>query len=172
MMKKFLVPHRPTREVLLQKRAKLPRLALLGFSRRQVRQRRFKLSEIVTSQLAVDPRGPFFFKRFHRGPSGGFGVFYGRKKVAPSPSRWNTRALRRSRGIACPRFPSSKSPRDARAKAARSRRRSAPGFPGVPSVYAAARPLSAPSAQLARFPSTGSRRRTPRRSLSLVFSAA
>src|SRR5881275_61310 len=122
MTEKFLVPHRPTREMLLQKRPELLRVALLGFRRGQVRQRRFEFREIVASQLAVDPRRPFFFKRFHRGPSGGFAVFSGRKKVVTSRFRWNTRAPRRSRGIACPRFPSSKSPRDVPAKAARSRR--------------------------------------------------
>src|SRR3954468_17059077 len=99
MMEKFLIPHRPTRKVLLQKRTELLRLALLGFSRRQIRQRRFKLPQIVVSHLSVDPCSPFFFKRFHRGPSGSFGVFSGHKKVATSPCRWNTRALRRSRGI-------------------------------------------------------------------------
>src|SRR5213595_3580725 len=124
MTKKFLIPHRPTRKMLLQKRTERLLFALLGFGRGQIRQRRFEFREIVASQLAVDPRRPFFFKRFHRGPSGGFAVFCGRKKVVTSPCRWNTRALPRSRGIACPRFPSSKSPRDVPARAARWPRRS------------------------------------------------
>src|SRR2546423_6415133 len=164
MTEKFLVPHRSTREMLLQKCPELLRIALLGYRRRLVRQRRFKLDQLAAGELAVEPRGPFFFKRFHRGPSGGFGVFSGRRKVATSPCRWNIRALPRFRGIACPRFPSSKSPRDVRAKAARSPRRSAPEFPGVPFVCRGAGPLLAPSAKPDRFPSTGWRRRTRRRS--------
>src|SRR5881394_2349139 len=144
MTEKFLISHRPTREMLLQKSTELLLFALLGFGRGQVRQRRFKFREIVASQLAVDPRGPFFFKRFHRGPSGGFAAFFGRRKVVTSRCRWNTRAPRQSRGIACPRFPSSKSPRDVPAKAARSPRLFAPGFPDVPSAGGEARPLSGP----------------------------
>src|SRR2546430_14018849 len=119
MTEEFLVPHRPTREMLLQKCPELLRIALLGFRRRLVRQRRFKLDQLAAGELAVEPRGPFFFKRFHRGPSGGFGVFSGRRKVATSPCRWNNRALPRSRGIACLRFPSSKLPPDVPPTAAR-----------------------------------------------------
>src|SRR3954469_7535746 len=107
-MKKFLVPHCVTGEVLLQKRPELLRLTLLGLGRSTIGQRRFKLRQVVAGQLAVDPRGPFFFKRFHRGPSGGSGVFSGHRKVATSPYRSNNRALPRSRGTACPQFPSSK----------------------------------------------------------------
>src|ERR1041385_9267969 len=131
MTKEFLIPPCPTRKMLFQERAELLRVALLGFGRGQIRQRRFKFRQIVASQLAVDPRRPFFFKRLHRGPSGGSAVFCGRKKVATLRCRWNTRALPRSRGIACPRFPSSKLPRDVPVKVVRWRRRSAPGFPGV-----------------------------------------
>src|SRR5437868_11392887 len=172
MMEKLLVPHRATGEMLLQKRPELQRIALLGLRRRTVRQRSFKLRQLVAGQLAVDPRGPFFFKRFHRGPSGGFAVFSGRRKVVTSPCRWNIRALPRSRGIACPRFPSSKSRHDVPAKVAEWRRRSAPGFPAVPSADTGARPPSAPSAKPDRFPSIAPRHRTRCRFLSPAFSGA
>src|SRR5438045_3796672 len=118
MMEKFLVSHGPTGEMLLQEDAEFMGIRLLGFRGRQVRQRRFELGQFMAGELAVDPRGPFFFKRFHRGPSGGFAAFFGRRKVVTSRCRWNTRAPRQSRGIACPRFPSSKSPRDVPGKAA------------------------------------------------------
>src|SRR5438105_6396717 len=169
MMEKFLVPHRATGEMLLQKRPELQRIALLGLGRRAVRQRSFKLRQLVAGQLAVDPRGPFFFKRFHRGPSGGFAVFSGRRKVATSPCRWNIRALPRSRGIACPRFPSSKSRHDVLAKVAGWRRRSAPGFPAVPSADTGGRPPLAPSAKPDRFPSIALRLGSLCRFLGLVF---
>src|SRR3954468_1954174 len=107
-MEKLLVAHRRTRQVLLQERSELLRLTLLRFGRGAIRQRCFKFRQVIAGELAVDPRGPFFFKRFHRGPSGGSGVFSGHRKVATSPYQWNNRALPRSRGTACPQFPSSK----------------------------------------------------------------
>src|SRR6476660_2411894 len=171
MIEKIFVPHRGAGEIFLQKLSELLSVELLRFGSRAIRQRRFKFRKVVPGQFAVDPRRPFFFKRFHRGPSGGFAVSSGHKKVATLPCRWNTRAPRRSRGIACPRFPSSKSPRDVPAKAARSRHRSAPEFPGVPSACAEPHPPSALSARPDRFPSTEPRRRTRSRFLSPVFSA-
>src|SRR6266576_1763622 len=100
MTEKFLISHRPIREMLLQKRPERLRFALLGFGRGQVRQRRLKFREIVASQLAVDPRRPFFFKRFHRGPSGGFAVFFWRRKAGTSPCRSSSPVLPQFRGIA------------------------------------------------------------------------
>src|SRR5205814_9017249 len=84
VMKKFFISHGSTREVLLQKRSKFPGIAFLRFRRRLIRQRSFELSQLGASEFAVDPRGPFFFKRFHRGPSGGSAIFSGRTKVATS----------------------------------------------------------------------------------------
>src|SRR3954449_12492834 len=129
MMEKFLVSHGPTGEMLLQEDAEFMGIRLLGFGGGQVRQRRFELGQFMAGEFAVDPRSPFFFKRFHRGPSGGFAVFFERRKGATSPCRWNNRALPRSRGIACLRFPSSKLLRDVPATAAGSPHRFGPGFP-------------------------------------------
>ena len=82
MMEEFRVAHGAVLELFLQKRSELMRVTFFRFRRRLVRKRSFKRGEFGASQLVVEPRGPLFFKRFHRDPSIGSAVFSARRKVS------------------------------------------------------------------------------------------
>src|SRR5947199_4483005 len=90
MTEEFLVAQRLSRELFLQERAQLERIASFSFSYRQIRQGGFELSQFFAAQLSIEPGSPFFFKRFHKRPSGNSAISYGHKTAATSPCRWNS----------------------------------------------------------------------------------
>src|SRR2546430_7345296 len=105
--------------LLAQVRTGLFGSVLFRFSRSPIQEGSNDLLEFAARLLVVNPGCPLFLKRFHKHPSIGSAVFCAHKTVATSPCRWNNRALPRSRGIACLRFPSSKLPPDVPPTAAR-----------------------------------------------------
>src|ERR1700730_13616794 len=108
--KKVLIAQGLGSKFLLQKQAEVLRVALLGFGRRQIRQRRFEFNQFSATQLAIEPGSPFFFKRFHTRLSGYFAISCGHKTGATSPCRWSNQGSRQSRDIASLQFLSSKLP--------------------------------------------------------------
>src|SRR6266571_5732208 len=119
MTEEFLVTHCLSGELFLQKGAELLCVTFFGLSRRQIRQLCFEFNQFFAAQLSIEPGCPFFFKRFHKRPSGNSATSCGHKTGATSPCRWNSQGFRRSRGTAFLRFLSSKSLRGVQGRAAR-----------------------------------------------------
>src|SRR6266436_3772509 len=119
MTKEFLVAQCLSCELFLQKRAQPEPIAFFGFGRFQIRQRSLEFSYFFAAQLSIEPGSPFFFKRFHKLPSGNSATSYGHKTGATSPCRWNSQGFGRSRDTAFLRFLSSKLLRGAQGRAAR-----------------------------------------------------
>src|ERR1700730_1555774 len=145
MTKEVLVAQRLSCEVFLQEGAKPKRIALFGLGRRQIGERPLEFSQFFAAQLSIEPGCPFFFKRFHKLPSGCFLISCGNKTVATSPCRWSNPGFRRFRDTAFLRFLSSKLLRGVRARVGRWRGRSGRGFLAAPCAGVEAGPLSAPS---------------------------
>src|SRR6202022_3822135 len=124
MTKEFLVARRLSCELFLQKRAELERIAFFGLGRRQIGQRRLEFSQFFAAQLSIEPSCPFFFKRFHKRPSGNSVTFCGHKTVVTSPCRWRNPGFRRSRDTAFLRFLSLKLLRGVRGRVGKWRGRS------------------------------------------------
>src|SRR6266513_4272673 len=144
MTKEFLVAQRLNGELFLQKRAESKCIAFFGLGRRQIRQRRLERDQFFAAQLSIEPGSPFFFKRFHKRPSGNSAISYGHKTVATSPCRWSNPGFRRSRDTAFLRFLSLKLLRDVRERVGKWHGRSWRGFPFSPCAGRGVDPLSAP----------------------------
>src|SRR6266513_3837989 len=143
MTKEFLVAQRLNGELFLQKRAESKCIAFFGLGRRQIRQRRLERDQFFAAQLSIEPGSPFFFKRFHKRPSGNSAISSGHKTGATSPYRWSNPGFRRFRDTAFLRFLSLKLLPGVRERVGRWHGRSGPGFPAAPGAGAGAdRPLA------------------------------
>src|SRR4030095_6735439 len=165
MAEELLVAQCLNSEFLFQKTAQLFRVALFGAGRFQIGQGSFEGFQFRAAQLIIEPGRPFFFKRFHKRPSGNSVTSCGHKTVATSPCRWNSPASQRSRDTAFLRFLSSKLLRDATAKVEQSLCRSDCESPGGAFAGGEAGLLLAQSSTRGQSLSIQSRHRTPRRRL-------
>src|ERR1700737_4258368 len=154
MTEEFLVAQRLSCELFLQKRAHLERIAFFGLGRRQIGQRRLEFSQFFAAQLSIEPGSPFFFKRFHKRPSGNSVTFCGHKTVATSPCRWSNPGFRRFRDTAFLRFLSLKLLRGVRVRVGKWRGRSWRESRVVPCAGGGAGRLLARSSKRDRFLST------------------